>query len=53
MELFDEIEEKMIEINRIKLHTVVIGKGQPLVLLPGFPGFWYDWNSVINDLKKL
>ena len=52
MELFDEIEEKMIESNGIKLHTVVIGEGQPLVLLHGFPDFWYGWKSVINGLKK-
>ena len=52
MELFDEIEEKMIETNGIKLHTVVIGEGQPLVLLHGFPDFWYGWKSVINGLKK-
>ena len=52
MELFDEIEEKMIETNGIKLHTVVIGEGQPLVLLHGFPDFWYGWKSVIDGLKK-
>lgn len=52
MELFDEIEEKMIETNGIKLHTVMIGEGPPLVLLHGFPDFWYGWKSVIHDLKK-
>lgn len=52
MELFDEIEEKMIETNGIKLHTVIIGEGPPLVLLHGFPDFWYGWKSVINGLKK-
>lgn len=52
MELFDEIEEKMIETNEIKLHTAIIGEGPPLVLLHGFPDFWYGWKSVINGLKK-
>jgi len=52
MELFDEIEEKMIETNGIKLHTVMIGKGPPLVLLHGFPDFWYGWKGVIGGLKK-
>ncbi|MBY8980719.1 MAG: alpha/beta hydrolase [Candidatus Lokiarchaeota archaeon] len=52
MELFDEIEEKMIETNGIKLHTVIIGEGPPLVLLHGFPDFWYGWKNVINGLKK-
>ncbi len=52
MELFDEIEEKMIETNGVKLHTVITGEGPPLVLLHGFPDFWYGWKSVIRGLKK-
>ncbi|MBY8988353.1 MAG: alpha/beta hydrolase [Candidatus Lokiarchaeota archaeon] len=52
MELFDEIKEKMIETNGLKLHTVMIGEGSPLVLLHGFPDFWYGWKSVITGLKK-
>jgi len=52
MGLFDEIEEKLIKTNGIKLHTVMIGEGPPLVLLHGFPDFWYGWKSVIPGLKK-
>jgi len=52
MELFDEIEEKLIKTNGIKLHTVMIGEGPPLVLLHGFPDFWYGWKSVISGLKS-
>jgi pimeloyl-ACP methyl ester carboxylesterase len=52
MELFDEIEEKLIETNGIKLHTIMIGEGPPLVLLHGFPDFWYGWKSVISGLKS-
>ena len=52
MELFDEIEEKLIKTNGIKLHTVMIGEGPPLILLHGFPDFWYGWKSVIPGLKK-
>ena len=52
MELFDEIEEKMIETNGVKLHTVITGEGPPLVLLHGFPDFWYGWKSVISGLKS-
>jgi len=52
MELLNEIEEKFVETNNIKLHTIVIGEGPPLVLLHGFPDFWYGWKSVITSLKK-
>ena len=49
--LFDEIEEVYIETNGVKLHTVIIGTGEPLILLHGFPEFWYCWKDVIPGLK--
>lgn len=50
-ELFDEIEEVYIETNGIKLHTVLIGSGKPLILLHGFPDFWYGWKNIMLGLK--
>ncbi len=52
MENFEGMEEKYIEINGIKLHVMIIGTGEPLMLLHGFPDFWYGWKNVINDLKE-
>ena len=52
MELLQEVEERYIETNGIKLHTVIIGSGKPLVLLHGFPDFWYGWKNVITGLKN-
>lgn len=49
--LFEEIEEKYVETNGIKLHTVIIGSGEPIILLHGFPEFWYCWKNVIPGLK--
>jgi len=51
-ELFDEIEEVYVETNGIKLHTVLIGSGKPLILLHGFPDFWYGWKDVMLGLKN-
>ena len=34
------------------LHTIIIGKGEPLVLLHGFPDFWYGWKNIIPLLKN-
>jgi len=47
----DEIEERYIETNGIKLHTVIIGSGEPLVLLHGFPDFWFGWKKLIPLIK--
>ena len=52
MENFEGIEEKFIKINEINLHVMVIGAGEPLILLHGFPDFWFGWKNVINELKN-
>ncbi len=51
-ELFNETEEMFVEINGIKLHTIIIGSGEPLMLLHGFPDFWFGWKNVITGLKS-
>jgi len=51
MDWLNEIEEKYISVNGIKLHTVIIGTGEPLILLHGFPDFWYGWKNIIPKLK--
>ncbi len=51
MGLLNEIKEFFIETNGIKLHTIIIGTGEPLILLHGFPEFWYCWSKVIPFLK--
>lgn len=42
----------MIETNGIRLHTVRAGPedGDPIVLLHGFPEFWYGWRQQIPAL---
>ena len=36
----------------VKLHFVRKGEGKPVILLHGWPGFWYDWRAVIPQLSK-
>ena len=47
----DEIEETYIETNGITLHTIIIGSGKPLILLHGFPDFWFGWKKLIPLIK--
>ena len=51
MELLEQVEERFIETNGIKLHTVLIGTGEPIIMLHGFPDFWYGWKKIIFGLK--
>jgi pimeloyl-ACP methyl ester carboxylesterase len=36
----------------IRIHYVRQGHGDPVVLLHGWPGFWYDWRRVIPQLAE-
>lgn len=49
-----ELEHSTIETNGIKLHVVQAGpkSGVPVVLLHGFPEFWYGWRNQIPALVE-
>ncbi len=40
------------EVNGIKLHYVRQGEGDPLFLIHGWPGFWFEWNQNIGPLSE-
>jgi pimeloyl-ACP methyl ester carboxylesterase len=37
-------------VNGILIHYVIGGKGDPVVLLHGFPQSWYEWRHIIPQL---
>ena len=39
-------------VNGINLHYVVGGRGEPVVLLHGFPQTWYEWNRIMPQLGE-
>jgi len=54
IEDFMELEHGYIETNGIRLHVVQAGpkSGIPVVLLHGFPEFWYGWRKQIPALVE-
>ena len=48
----NSLEHKFIQTNSIKMHYVTTGKGPLLLLLHGFPQFWYTWRHQIPVLAK-
>jgi pimeloyl-ACP methyl ester carboxylesterase len=48
------IEFDNLEVNGIRLHTALIGppKGNPVILLHGFPEAWFGWENQIEPLVK-
>ena len=49
-----ELEHSYIETNGIRLHVVQAGpkSGVPVILLHGFPEFWYGWRKQIPALVE-
>lgn len=45
-------QHQFIETNQIRLHCVTQGEGDLVVLLHGFPEFWYSWRFQIPALAK-
>lgn len=43
-----------VDANGIKLHVVIAGPddGEPIILLHGYPEFWYAWRGVAADLAR-
>lgn len=50
----DEIEFKYIDTNDITLHVALRGPedGELVILLHGFPDFWYGWRKQIDALAE-
>lgn len=40
------------EVNGVRLHYVIGGRGDPVVLLHGFPETWYTWRGVMPALAE-
>ena len=36
----------------LKLHYVIAGEGDPVLLIHGFPQTWYEWRNIIDELAK-
>lgn len=49
-----ELESQRVNVGEVTLHVVLAGppKGEPVVLLHGFPEFWYAWRKPMALLAK-
>jgi pimeloyl-ACP methyl ester carboxylesterase len=41
------MRDTFLELSRGRLHLVATGTGPPIVMLHGWPGFWYDYRRVL------
>ena len=47
-----EIDHYFADLSELKLHYVMVGGGDPVVLLHGWPQTWYMWRHIIPSLGQ-
>jgi pimeloyl-ACP methyl ester carboxylesterase len=47
-----QLRHAYAQVNGIRMHYVTAGSGPPLLLLHGFPEFWYSWRRQIPALAE-
>ena len=48
----DVWDHQFAEVNGVRLHYVRQGSGAPVLLVHGWPGFWFEWNKNIPALAE-
>lgn len=51
-DIFNRVEHHYADNQGIKIHYVSAGQGPVLVMLHGFPDFWYTWRFLMEELSK-
>ena len=50
-DIWDEVEHGYTENNGVNIHYAAIGEGPLVVMIHGFPDFWYSWRHQMEGLK--
>ncbi|MBS2027415.1 MAG: alpha/beta hydrolase [Deltaproteobacteria bacterium] len=44
--------ERLIDVGEVRLNVAIQGEGKPVLLLHGFPEFWYSWRHQMDALAS-
>jgi epoxide hydrolase 4 len=50
-DLWDRVEHHFADSNGVKIHYAALGKGPLIVMIHGFPDFWYTWRNQMEELS--
>jgi len=50
-DLWDRVEHHNADSSGVKIHYVALGKGPLIVMIHGFPDFWYTWRKQMDALS--
>src|SRR5690348_1397858 len=51
-DIFDQVRDHYADSGGVRIHYVTRGRGPLVVLLHGFPDFWYGWRHQIGPLSR-
>ncbi len=49
-DIWDEVEHGYTDNDGISIHYAAIGEGPPVIMIHGFPDFWYSWRHQMEGL---
>ena len=52
LDLVDRVEHGYADNDGVKIHYVTLGEGPLVVMLHGFPDFWYTWRRQMDALSR-
>lgn len=50
-DIWDEVEHGYADNNGVKIHYATVGEGPLVIMVHGFPDFWYSWRHQMAGLK--
>jgi pimeloyl-ACP methyl ester carboxylesterase len=50
-DIWERVEHHNADSNGVKIHYAAIGKGPLVVMIHGFPDFWYTWRKQMDALS--
>ncbi len=51
-DLLKKVEHHFADNNGVKIHYVTLGSGPLIIMLHGFPDYWYTWRNQMIGLSK-
>ncbi len=51
-DVFDSVSHSYADSDGVKIHYASLGEGDPIIMIHGFPDFWYTWRDQMAELSK-
>src|SRR5688500_7986967 len=51
-DVWDQVEHRFADSKGVKIHYAALGQGPLVVMIHGFPDFWYSWRKQMAALAE-